>query len=696
MAKRNSNYSRRHSLFVRIIFGITIQTAVLLMLLGIGIYFQTKPINEGSFTEKLSTTMHLTDSVLSAFFTGLSTDCNILASNAGTETEVEEILHLQEVMVENNDKLVSTAVILDGEIYTYPEGSMSLDFATNSNWYEETMDMPESIFFSPAYESETGKTVFAVSRTISDASGDTIGLAVMEVDLLSISLLIGDRTSMGDIVFIILDSETNVLLDPYQDDITYHKAADMNIKALQDYQQGDYKISDEFYEGQMQEVRVLPSENDYYSLDYAMIISKASISETSRMVLRMLIVIVLLGILISILIAIAIAHSITKPLNKLIKILKNISEGNGDLTVRIPVDSKDELGHLATYFNLTIEKIASSLRSIISESAQMQNVGKELSINMAFTTNSIKEIDDNLSKIKGDIVNQSSGVEQSNATINEIAKNIEKLNQNIINQSEAVSESSAAVEQMVANIASVTKILEKNQINVLQLADSADSGRSIVTKTVEMTNRIAEDSEGLIETSTIIQNIAEQTNLLAMNAAIEAAHAGELGKGFAVVADEIRKLAEDSSTQGKKISDVLSHLHEMITTMTDDAKKMQDQFDMIFNNTQTVKSQEAVIKQAMDEQSAGSNQVLDAMREITTITSDVRTSSGEMDEGSKEILVEMEKLAQTTVKINGAMLNIASGITNLNKTIQDVNKVSDENNQSITRVTDEIGKFKVE
>ena len=180
-----------------------------------------------------------------------------------------------------------------------------------------------------------------------------------------------------------------------------------------------------------------------------------------------------------------------------------------------------------------------------------------------------------------------------------------------------------------------------------------------------------------------------------MNAAIEAAHAGESGKGFAVVADEIRKLAEDSNTQGKKIGEVLSQLHEKITTMTEDAKRMENQFNMIFDNTQTVKRQEEIIKQAMDEQSAGSNQVLEAMNRITTITQDVKSSSGVMDEGSKEILVEMEKLAQATVKINSSMLNIANGITNLNQTIKEVNTVTNENTISINRVTDVISKFKV-
>ena len=681
--------SKRHSIFVRIIRGVTIQTAILFVLLGVSIYFRMKPVNEGSFTEKLSTTMRLTDSVLSAFLSDLNGSSAQLAAVAESDDE-DYIRNIQKLIVDSNENIHNALVIKGENIISYPEENIDLEEVQGSNWYDFAIDLGGTPYYSPAYVDGDSDVVFAVATALSDEL-----MVVLEVDVFAFNKIIGDSTSMGEIKFIILDSETNVILDPFVAQAEYKKAADMDLQALKGYTQGDYKIYQEKFQGQDCEIRILPSQNDYYSLDYTMIIPKSTINASTNTVLTMLAVSIIIGIILSVCVSFLLAHGIVDPLNKLIAILKNISEGDGDLTVRIPDTSKDEIGTLAGYFNRTIEKIAASMRSIISESGQMQNVGNTLSQNMNVTAESISTIDTNLSEIKDDIVNQSSGVEQTNATLNEIVRNIEKLNGNILNQSEAVTESSAAVEEMVANIASVTKILEKNQTNVVQLSDSAEEGRAIVTKTVETTNRIAEDSQGLIETSAIIQNIAEQTNLLAMNAAIEAAHAGESGKGFAVVADEIRKLAEDSNTQGKKIDEVLSQLHEKITTMTEDAKRMENQFNMIFDNTQTVKRQEEIIKQAMDEQSAGSNQVLEAMNRITTITQDVKSSSGVMDEGSKEILVEMEKLAQATVKINSSMLNIANGITNLNHTIKEVNTVTNENTISINRVTDVISKFKV-
>ena len=686
---KTTTTSKRHSIFTRIIRDVTIQTAVLFVLLGVSIYFRMKPVNEGNFTEKLSTTMRLTDSVLSAFLSDLNGSSAQLAAVAESDDE-NYIRDIQKLIVDSNENIHNAMVIKGESIISYPEENIDFEEIQGSNWYDFAIDLGGTPYYSPAFVDGDNNVVFAVATALSDEL-----MVVLEVDVFAFNKIIGDSTSMGEIKFIILDSETNVILDPFVAQAEYKKAADMDLQALKSYTQGDYKIYQEKFQGQDCEIRILPSQNDYYSLDYTMIIPKSTINASTNTVLTMLAVSIIIGIILSVGVSFLLAHGIVDPLNKLIAILKNISEGDGDLTVRIPDNSKDEIGTLAGYFNRTIEKIAASMRSIISESGQMQNVGNTLSQNMNVTAESISTIDTNLSEIKDDIVNQSSGVEQTNATLNEIVRNIEKLNGNILNQSEAVTESSAAVEEMVANIASVTKILEKNQTNVVQLSDSAEEGRAIVTKTVETTNRIAEDSQGLIETSAIIQNIAEQTNLLAMTAAIEAAHAGQSGKGFAVVADEIRKLAEDSNTQGKKIGEVLSQLHEKITTMTEDAKRMENQFNMIFDNTQTVKRQEEIIKQAMDEQSAGSNQVLEAMNRITSITQDVKSSSGVMDEGSKEILVEMEKLAQATVKINSSMLNIANGITNLNHTIKEVNTVTNENTISINRVTDVISKFKV-
>jgi len=694
--KKKSNGKKR-TITKTIVIGFTSLTFGLLFSLGVIIYLLIKPINEASFTDKLSTTMRLTDTGLSAFLNGISTSVIELSADSGNyEENYDEIYKFQQLIVDYNDNIVSAIVAYaDETVISYPN-EIDAQTALNSSWYMNATDYDGTTAFSTLYENESGILVVAASYTVYNDEGELVGVAALEIEAQQLGNLLGDETSMGDIKFILIDGDENVILDPFNPVLTMKKASDTKIASLKDYMPGSYGISHENVEGIGPcEIRILPSQNDLFALDYAMIIPMKTINQSTNAISMVIVIALIGGLIVATLVSIIIAKSITASLKKIIAILKNIASGDGDLTVRLPVLTEGEIGQLGTYFNMTIEKIEHSLESIINESKTMEDVGTRLSDNMTSSANAIEQISTNISTIKNDVVNQSAGVEQTNSTMNQIANNIELLNKNIAIQSDTVQQSSASVEQMVANINSVTDILEKNQENVRQLQESSEAGKEIVTKVVEITNKVAEDSAGLIETSKVIQTIASQTNLLAMNAAIEAAHAGESGRGFAVVADEIRKLAEDSNKQGKKINDVLKHLREMILTMTQDATEMSRQFNVIFDHTQTVSAQEGIIKSAMDEQSAGSKQVIEAMGQINQITGDVKQSSMQMEEGSKEVLVEMEKLASVTLQINSSMNQMTNNIQNVTDSIHDVDSLSNENQMSIQRVSAEINKFKV-
>jgi len=695
---------KKQSIATRIIVGISCLTITLLIGLGVTIYLRVKKLNEIQFTENLSSTMRLTDTTLSAFLSGMNNVVSVFSSNQSVIDGVnggndERIQAFEQTFLGANERITAARVVYEStsRCVSVPEDTASAADMMQATWYTEAVDNDGTTYFSPVHQNAAGGIVITAAKTVDDSEGNILGVAAVDIDIMIFREMLGDSTSMGNIRFIIIDAETNVLLDPFKSDLTFEKASDMGIKALKKYKQGAYGISRErLSDGVLNEIRILGSQNDYYPLDYAMVIPVSAINASTQEIIFTVTIVLIIGFIISIIVAVFLARGLTKVLTKITGILKNISQGDGDLTVRLPVLSNDEIGQLCGYFNLTIAKIANSLKSVIVESGRMKEIGENLSNNMSSSASAINQISANISSIKNDVVNQSAGVEQTSSTMNEIEKNIGKLNANIATQAESVIQSSASVEEMVANIRSVTGILEKNAVNVQQLAESAETGRTVVAKSVEMTNKIAEDSEGLIETSAIIQNIASQTNLLAMNAAIEAAHAGDSGKGFAVVADEIRKLAEDSNKQGKKISDVLKHLRDMIVTMTTDSQELQKQFGIIFEHTQTVSTQENVIKNAMDEQSAGGKQVIDAIHQINSITTDVKDSADVMSQGSKEVVVEMEKLASVTLQINGAMNEISNGINDLNNSMQSVNNITIENRESITHVNDEIGKFRVE
>jgi len=207
---------------------------------------------------------------------------------------------------------------------------------------------------------------------------------------------------------------------------------------------------------------------------------------------------------------------------------------------------------------------------------------------------------------------------------------MEQLNGNVSEQAAAVTQSAAAIEEMVANIQSVTSALTKNADHVKELQSASVVGNQGINEVVTDIRGIAAESESLLGINSVMANIASQTNLLSMNAAIEAAHAGESGRGFAVVADEIRKLAESSSKQSKTIGTVLKTIKTSIDKITKSAENVLNRFDTIDDGIKTVAEQERGVLNAMEEQKQGSEQVLQAIGQVSDITQRVKDDAQQM------------------------------------------------------------------
>jgi methyl-accepting chemotaxis protein len=181
-----------------------------------------------------------------------------------------------------------------------------------------------------------------------------------------------------------------------------------------------------------------------------------------------------------------------------------------------------------------------------------------------------------------------------------------------------------------------------------------------------------------------------------MNAAIEAAHAGESGKGFAVVADEIRKLAESSSEQSKTISTVLKKIKESIDKITKSTENVLNRFESIDSNVRTVSQQEEIIRHAMEEQEEGSKQTLEGISNVKDVTRQVNTSSAEMLEGSQEVIKESLNLERVTQEITSGMSEMATGAEQINIAVTQVNDISAKNRDAINQLIKEVNRFKVE
>ncbi|MBQ2529360.1 MAG: methyl-accepting chemotaxis protein [Treponema sp.] len=383
------------------------------------------------------------------------------------------------------------------------------------------------------------------------------------------------------------------------------------------------------------------------------------------------------------------------PLRQSATALKNISEGDGDLTVRLKVVRSNEIGDMSDSFNKTMEKIGDSIKDVKASSREMSLVGEELNASMEETAEAIETITASIRSVQNQMQEYSAGVEETKSTVVQIVRNIQMLNTNIDSQASSVEESSRSVEEMNGNIESVAEILKKSRASMEELESAGELGKSLINNTSQLSTEIADKSAHLSEASSVIKNIAKQTNLLAMNAAIEAAHAGKEGQGFAVVAEEIRKLAEESSAQSSKIQSALKEVSDIIQAVSRSTLSVQQQFNTIFGLTKTVSGLEKDIDRAMTMQTQSSAQILEAMRKIKSITQSVKEGSDEMMEGSRQVSIEMDAIARMTGNVNANMQDMSSKASLITDSATKVNGCVGRNSESIQKLKNATDKFKV-
>jgi len=367
--------------------------------------------------------------------------------------------------------------------------------------------------------------------------------------------------------------------------------------------------------------------------------------------------------------------------------LEYLASERKDLTRRIAVHSVDELGTIGCMVNIFSHRVWQGMKEIKTSQEELSEAGTKLEKNASNMADSISNITASAELVLAMTQGQKHSTDHSYQVIEHISRHIKILENSINNQISSMNEASSAVEQMVGNISSIGAVTEKMAAQFRTVEEASEKGGRVQKESGERIREIAGLSKGLQDTNRVIANIASNTNLLAMNAAIEAAHAGDAGRGFSVVADEIRKLAENSSAESKKISAELKQIVQVINSIVRDAEASAGAFDEVSNRISDTEKLVFEVNNAVREQKTGTAQVLDSLRSMNEIANDVSTSSRDMSRSSDIMIDEIKSLEVSAQEISKSMEEMSVGIKDINNGAQEVSTLAVSNRSSIEKIS---------
>ncbi|MBN2658965.1 MAG: hypothetical protein JXR86_18065 [Spirochaetales bacterium] len=336
------------------------------------------------------------------------------------------------------------------------------------------------------------------------------------------------------------------------------------------------------------------------------------------------------------------------------------------------------------------EERSAYMRELVRDSTNQLSEAQGMTEQADDTASSIIQIDKNIKSLKDQAGYLSRQYDTSRSSLSEINSSLAGLVGIAEEQSANITETSAALEEMVASIKSSSMIIEKRQETVKELRKKAESGSDVVKKTVLSFDNVSKQIESIKGMTKIITEISSQTNLLAMNAAIEAAHAGDRGRGFAVVAGEVRKLAESSSENAKHISGSLGDLVKAIEAMGANMQDTGSAFSSISSEVGQVDRAMDEINLNIHELSRGSEEILIATVRMNDLTSQVNESLDSVSANERNVTDNVDELGNFIGLLKGGLLEIGEGTAHITGAMEKLAAIASRLNNYTRELNDKM------
>ncbi len=366
----------------------------------------------------------------------------------------------------------------------------------------------------------------------------------------------------------------------------------------------------------------------------------------------------LISIIIVLIVIYFIANSIVRPIQRTTDMLKDIAQGEGDLTKRIEVYTDDEIGELSKYFNLFIEKIQNLVERVKDNADTLSESSNQISLGMEQANQGIEEIASGISNVSHSSQNNASVVEEATASIEELSSSTEIVSK----ESEYAFKSS----QFILEAATL------GGKNILEVVETNNKVKKSTNEVYDVIKDLKNTSDKIGEIVSIITKISEQTNLLALNAAIEAARAGEHGKGFAVVAEEVRKLAEESKESASAISSLIYEIQnksnsanqaitegqDLVEMSVEKSNHTSEQFKSILESIKEMNEKIEMISHSSIQQAQIAEEMAKAMDEISSSTQENASSTQQMNGVIEEQVSSFEEIGSSMEALSSMAMKL--------------------------------------